>query len=61
MAGQDQLVVAAALLYAFLRLVTYRSLRQANEEGLALDAKEQSCFMESVRGIQSIKLFAFQL
>lgn len=50
-------VLVAALLYALLRMLTYRPLREANEEGLALDAKEQSCFMESVRGIQSIKLF----
>jgi ATP-binding cassette subfamily B protein RaxB len=54
-------VIAAALLYALLRVVTYRPLREANEEGLALDAKEQSCFMESMRGIQAIKLFSQEL
>lgn len=50
-------VAAAALLYASMRMVTYRPLREASEEGLALDAKEQSCFIESIRGIQAIKLF----
>jgi len=53
------LVVLAALgLYLLLRLGLYRAFRQRNEEQIVAAAKEQSNFMESVRAIQSIKLFA---
>ncbi len=53
------LVVLAALgLYLLLRLGLYRAFRQRNEEQIVAAAKEQTNFMESVRAIQSIKLFA---
>lgn len=54
-------VVAAAILYATIRLLLYRPLRQAQEEEIAKRAKQQSHFIETVRGMQSIKLFGRQM
>jgi len=50
-------VIAATLLYFALRLALYRPFRTRSEEGLVADAKQQSHFMESIRAIQSIKVF----
>ena len=50
-------VVGAATLYLILRVALYRPLRNRNEDQIVAQAKEQSIFMESVRGIQSVKLF----
>ena len=50
-------VVGTVLLYALVRLVSYRPLRNASLEGMALAAKEQSCLMETIRAIGPIKLF----
>lgn len=47
----------AVLLYALLRLVMFRPLRDANSEEIIHSAKQQSHFMETVRGMQSIRLF----
>jgi len=44
-------------LYLLLRLALFRPYRNLNEENIIAGAREQSNFMESVRGIQSIKLF----
>jgi len=55
------IVVAAALSYAVIRLVLYRPLRQAQEEEITRRAKQHSHFLETVRGIQSIKLFTRQI
>jgi ATP-binding cassette subfamily B protein RaxB len=55
------IVCAAAALYGILRLGLYRPLRQAQEEQILRAAKQQSNFIESVRGIQSVKLFNRQL
>ena len=52
------IVIASVVLYAVLRIAAYAPLRQATEEGIILSAKQQSTFMESLRGIQAIKLFA---
>jgi ATP-binding cassette subfamily B protein RaxB len=51
------IVLAAITLYALLRLALYRPLHQANEEAIQNAAKEQSSFLENIRGIQTIKLF----
>jgi ATP-binding cassette subfamily B protein RaxB len=51
------IVLAAITLYALLRLALYRPLHQANEEAIQNTAKEQSSFLENIRGIQTIKLF----
>ena len=56
--GQLALVgVIAAGLYAALRLALYRPLRLATEEQIIRSARVHSHFLESVRGIQGIKLF----
>lgn len=50
-------VLAAIALYTLVRLVLYRPLHQATEEMIQISAKEQSNFLENIRGIQTIKLF----
>lgn len=55
------IVLLAALLYGLLRSVLYQPLRQAQEEHIVRAAKQQSNFIESVRGVQSLKLFNRQL
>lgn len=51
------LVILVVLLYAALRLALYRPLRLLTEEQIIAQAKHDSHFMESVRAIQTIKLF----
>ena len=52
------LVVLIALsVYLLLRIVMYHPLLEANEQHIAFQAKEQTLFLESIRGIQAIKLF----
>lgn len=50
-------VVGAITLYTLVRLVLYRPLHQATEEMIQNSAKEQSNFLENIRGMQTIKLF----
>ncbi len=52
--------LVAVGLYALLRWVFYRPLREANEEALVFEAKQNSHFLESLRGVQAIKLFNAQ-
>lgn len=47
----------AVLLYTLLRCAIFRPLRDASSEVIIHAAKQQSHFMETVRGIQSIRLF----
>ena len=47
----------AVLLYGLLRCAMFRPLRDASSEEIIHAAKQQSHFMETVRGIQSIRLF----
>lgn len=51
------IVLAVVVLYGLLRYLLYRPLRILNEEQIVAAAKENSHFMESLRAIQSIKLF----
>ncbi|MEO2281395.1 peptidase domain-containing ABC transporter [Pseudoalteromonas pernae] len=51
-------VLGAIALYTLVRLLLYRPLHQATEEMIQSSAKEQSNFLENIRGIQTIKLFA---
>ena len=51
------IVLAAASVYALLRIALYRPLREAQEEQIQHAAKQQSNLLETVRGIQSVKLF----
>jgi ATP-binding cassette, subfamily B, bacterial CvaB/MchF/RaxB len=47
----------AVLLYAGLRWVFFAPLREATEEWIVHDAKRATHFLESLRGVQAIKLF----
>jgi len=51
------IVLAAIILYVIARFALYRPLHQATEESIQNSAKEQSNFLENIRGIQTIKLF----
>jgi ATP-binding cassette subfamily B protein RaxB len=51
------IALAAVTLYAWLRRALYRPLREASEETIVHDAKAASHFLESLRGVQAIKLF----
>ncbi|WP_207004681.1 peptidase domain-containing ABC transporter [Trinickia mobilis] len=44
-------------LYALLRWLWYRPLRRATEEQIVRAAKQESHFIETVRGVKTIKLF----
>ena len=59
--GLTLVVTAAAVVYALVRLALYRPLRQAQEEEITKRAKQHSHFLETVRGMQSIKLFGRQI
>lgn len=50
-------VVAALLAYAIVRFLLYKPIKQLSEEAIIAKANEQSNFMESIRAIQTIKLF----
>ncbi|AUW03470.1 peptidase domain-containing ABC transporter [Vibrio campbellii] len=50
-------VMAAIGLYCIFRLSLYRPLQRATEESIQAAAKEQTNFLENIRGIQTIKLF----
>jgi ATP-binding cassette subfamily B protein RaxB len=49
--------VSATVLYALSRACTYRPLRRAVEEQIAHAAKQESHFLETVRGARAIKLY----
>ena len=48
--------LVAAILYAFVKFLSYFKLRNANGENIIYAAKQQTHFLESVRGAQSIRL-----
>ena len=52
--------LVAVGLYALLRWAFFSRLRQASEEALVHEARQGSHFLESLRGVQSIKLFNAQ-
>lgn len=54
------LVICTALLYVLLRIYLYRTYRIRNEEEIVRKARLGSMTMESIRGVQSIKLFNFE-
>jgi ATP-binding cassette subfamily B protein RaxB len=53
-------VVIAALLYVLLRAYLYHIYRRRSEEEIIRDAKLNTLTLESIRGVQSIKLFNFE-
>lgn len=54
------LVICTVLLYVALRVYHYRTYRGRREEEIVRNAKLSSLTMESVRGVQSIRLFNFE-
>ena len=51
------IVVVGAALYAILRWVSFAPLRRASAEALVWSARRDSHFLETLRGIRTIKLF----
>ena len=54
------IAIAAIALYALSRCIWYQPLRNATEEQIIHAAKQQSHFLETVRGVKAIKLFQRQ-
>jgi len=54
------IAIVAATIYALLRFALYRPFRLATEDQIVRGAKQQSHFLETIRGMQSIKLFAHE-
>ncbi|WEF32203.1 peptidase domain-containing ABC transporter [Pseudoduganella chitinolytica] len=54
------IVLSSAIIYALYRAAGYRSLLRLNEELLQADAAQQNFLQESIRGLQTIKLFGKQ-
>ncbi len=52
--------LAAVAAYALLRWAFFRPLREASEEALVFEARQNSHFLESLRGVQTIKMFNAQ-
>lgn len=50
-------VLAAVIAYGLVRWAMYQPLKDLNQEVIVQSAKENSHFMESIRAIQTIKLF----
>jgi ATP-binding cassette subfamily B protein RaxB len=55
------IVIATLALYAGLRIGLYRALRRRSEELIHTRAREQSSFIETLRAIQSLKLFGREI
>lgn len=53
----SSIALGGVALYAALRYAFFRPLREATEEAIVHDAKRSSHLLESLRGVQSIKLF----
>lgn len=51
------IVLGAVTVYGLIRFAYYYPLRAINEESIVSKAKESSNFMETIRGIQSVKIF----
>ncbi|WP_074496208.1 MULTISPECIES: peptidase domain-containing ABC transporter [Thalassotalea] len=51
------IVLSAIALYIIFRVSLYQPLHRATEDSIQNSAKEQSNFLENIRGIQTIKLF----
>lgn len=50
------LVLAALLLYAGTRVLYFKAYFESNLSQITVSAKQQSCFMEAVRGVQTLRL-----
>jgi len=47
----------SVLLYLFLRIILFKALRNASSEEIIQTARQQTSFLETVRGMQGIRLF----
>jgi ATP-binding cassette subfamily B protein RaxB len=56
----SSVALAAVAAYAVLRWAWYGALRQRSEEALVFEARQASHFLESLRGVQTVKLFNAQ-
>ena len=54
------IAVGTMFLYAMIRWAWYRPLRNATEDQIIHAAKQQSHFLETIRGVKAIKLFQRQ-
>ncbi|AUJ71749.1 MULTISPECIES: peptidase domain-containing ABC transporter [Pseudoalteromonas] len=54
-------VVIAVIAYAIIRIAMYKPFRNISEQEIMARAEENSNFMETVRGIQTIKLFGSEV
>lgn len=55
--GLTAVVLAVAVFYGLLRWIFYTPLRQASMEAIVWSARRDSHFLETLRGIKTIKLF----
>ncbi len=53
-------VVASTALNSGLRILAFRSYREATEEAIVAEARQQSHFIETVRGMASVKLLGLR-
>jgi ATP-binding cassette subfamily B protein RaxB len=53
-------VVASTVLNSALRIAAYRSYRESTEEAIGAEARQQSHFIETVRGMASVKLLGLR-
>jgi len=51
------IAIGCVMVYALTRWLFFRPLRDATEESIVHEAKRETHFLESLRGVQSIKLF----
>ena len=54
-------VCGVTLTYGVLRALRYRPLREASQDQIVSAAKQQTNFLETVRGMQAVKLFSREL
>ncbi|PCK30286.1 peptidase domain-containing ABC transporter [Pseudoalteromonas piscicida] len=54
-------VLVAVIAYAIIRIAMYKPFRNISEQEIMARAEENSNFMETVRGIQTIKLFGSEV
>lgn len=59
--GLAALVLCGAAVYALLRVASYAALRNAQAESIVWSARRDSHFLETLRGMKTIKLFNAQL
>jgi ATP-binding cassette subfamily B protein RaxB len=50
-------VITSVMIYGIFRLIVFHKLRQLNEESLVANANKGSNFIETVKAIQTIKIF----